>query len=239
MDKHNAFGLHWHPQMEGGRIIHPQHPYEWYSDDVITPNGDSLELMFRNNPRDIFYDGVMYHPTIERAMFRTEEAFDYGTFSADIKLPKGKNITCALWMSGEGNWPPEIDICEAWNKRNTYLRLFSWSTTTNFHYRDAMLNKTHIGSKNISWSKMGDPSKNFHNYKVRWEYDRITFFVDGKAVRDIQGDLCEAMVNNLTTPRKGHKMNIILNCGVDKDPLLATTRIDTPMIVKNLKYSEL
>lgn len=239
MNKETAFGYHWHAAMEGGRIIHSKYPYEWYSDDVISVNGDTLELMFRENPREVVRDGIVYHPTIEKAMFRTEEAFDFGWFSADVQLPRGKNVTCAFWMSGHGNWPPEIDVCEAWNIRNTYLRFFTWRATTNIHYRNELLEKTHVGSKNISWFDMGDPAKDFHNYACHWTADRITFFVDGKAVRVLDGYECRAMIRNLTDPQKGHKMNIILSCGVDKDPKFATTRIDTPMKVKNLKYEAL
>ena len=222
--------------MEGGRILNSQSPWEWYSDDVITVQGDTLALTYRENPREVkHHNGKIYHPTIERAMFRTEEAFGYGTFSADIRLPKGKNITSSFWLSGNGNWPPEIDICEAWWK-NTCLRLFSWNATNNVHYRNELLEHQHITSKGVSWLRMCDPRERFYNYACRWEPDKITFYINGKVVREVYGYVCNALTTNLSHPEKGYEMNIIINCGAQYEPSTTKTVVTSPMLVKNVKY---
>lgn len=240
----DLFRYHWKSEMDGGRIIHPTYPYEWYShsDNVFKKNADgSIELSCAYNPREVkHWDGKIYHPTWEKCVLRSLESFDYGTFSADVLLPKGKNITCAFWLTGEGNWPPEIDVCEAWDNNDSYLKFLSWRSTTNIHYRDENKVKQHIGSKNISIFKIKDPSKNFVNYECIWKPDEIVFKANGKVVRRVKEKYCKMMTENVKNPEKGYKMNIILSCGVDKDPAFnKNTCITSPMIVKNLEYEPL
>ena len=194
-------GYTWTNEMEGGRIIHPSFPWYWYSSDVITKDEDgSLSLTIRENPKEVkYYDGTIYHPSIEVATMRTLEDFSYGKFSCEMIMPEGTNLSASFWLTGSGNWPPEIDIEEGWTEeKKSWFRLFdkqppficpSWRTTTNVVYRTDDLVQTHIGSKNICWfTQPKNPSENFIEYSCEWLPDKITFYANGKVVRRVGKD---------------------------------------------------
>lgn len=251
MDTFNWCGLNWRSEMEGGRIIHPSYPWYWYSNNVITSGGNgTLELTLRENPKDVkHWDGNIYHPQYEVATMRSIESFDYGTFSCEMMMPIGRNFSASFWLSGDGNWPPEIDIEEGWtDNKDSWFRLTQpyfpwirpgWRTTTNVHYRNEDLSKTHIGSRNISIFKQSkDPSENFIEYKCTWEPDRITFYADGKKVRTVGKDVANKMVTNLKNPEKGYKMNVIFDVWCE-DPSKCKIEMLKPMVIRNFKYEPL
>lgn len=244
-------GYNWKCEMSGGRIIHPEHPWYWYSLDTIrTDKTGTLELFLKRNPRDItHWNGVTYHPIYEVSTMRSVEEFGYGTFSCEMMMPLGKNITASFWLTGSGNWPPEIDVEEGIPEdKQKWFRMFEkyppyikpgWRTTTNVHYRDELMNKTHVGTRNIPWIKQRkDPSENFIEYKCKWEPDKITFYADGKVVRTICGDVCKKMTKNITDPEKGFKMNVVFNTWC-RDPNLYRIDMITPMLIRNFKYEPL
>lgn len=248
----NAFewcGYNWTNQMDGGRIIHPKYPWYWYSYDTIKidKNG-TLELFVRKNPREVkHWDGNTYHPIYEVSTMRTIEDFSYGTFSAEIMVPKGRNLSASFWLTGAKNWPPEIDIMEGFlDNSGNWFKLFEsyfpwikpgWRTTTNMHYRDEQLNKTHVGSRNIPYTKQSkDPSENWIEYKCVWKPDSITYYANNKVVREIKGYQCQQMIKNLTEPEKGFSVNVIFNVWTE-NPDECTIDMVQPMLVKNFKYT--
>ena len=243
-------GLNWKPSMDGGRLIHPEHPWYWYSSDVIMKDANGvLELSIRKNPKDIkHWNGKIYHPEYEVATMRSLESFDYGVFSCEMQMPKGKNLSASFWLSGEGNWPPEIDIEEGWTEeKDSWFRYtqpyfpwikLGWRTTNNVHYRESDLSKTHVGSRNIPLLKQTkDPAENFIEYKCEWKPDEIVFYAGGKKVRTIGKDVAHKMVENLNNPEKGHKMNIIFNVWCE-DPSHNSVEIYQPLKIRNLKFEE-
>ena len=237
--------------MEGGRIIHPSYPWYWYSLDTIRKDkNDMLEFFVRKNPKEVkHWDGKIYYPQYEVSTMRSIEEFGYGTFSCEMMMPTGKNLSASFWLTGSGNWPPEIDIEEGWTEEKpSWFRLTekyfpyinpSWRTTTNIHYRDEQLNKTHIGSRNIPYCKQPkDPSENFIEYKCRWEPKKITFYANGKVVRTITGDVCEKLTKNITNQEKGWKVNVIFNVWIE-NPDNHIIDMVHPMLIKNFKYEPL
>ena len=48
------------------------------------------------------------------------EAVKYGTLEVDFKLPKGRKLWPAIWLTDGETWPPEIDIVEAWARKGDY-----------------------------------------------------------------------------------------------------------------------
>lgn len=245
-------GYEWSCKMDGGRIIHPQYPHAWYSDseDVvkINKNGD-MSLYYRENPKEIkHWDGNIYHPTIERALIRTTTSFDYGTFSIEAKMPKGLNVSCAFWLSGDGNWPPEIDIVESWSEDNNYSWrttnhfpwiLPSWRTTYNVHYNNNKLVHEHLGSKNVmKCDQPLDPTENWIKYECVWEPNKITFKANGVVTKTVSKKYAQMLVNNLKNPEKGHLMDVIIDINID-DPKIIPNRLDTPFKVRNFEYKPL
>ena len=229
----------WRCEMEGGRIIHSEFPWYWYSGSenvLVRMRNGEMHLYCKENPREIEYKDKVFNPRYEVATMRSIKAFDYGTFSCEIKLPKGTHLWPSFWLSGAGNWPPEIDIMEAWLDKGSYLKFLSWKTTTNVHYRNDDMEHAHIGSKNISWFKQAhNPADEFIKYEVIWKPDSITFKVNDKVVRTVKQSICKKLVENLHDVDKGHKMNVIFNVWCD-NPENAKISQESPMVIRNFKY---
>ena len=245
-------GYHWKCSMEGDRIIHPSYPWMWYDNTQvmrIPDNGIELHITPDKGKTIKYWDGKIYNPTIACGLIRTEEEFGYGTFSIELQLPKGKNLWPSFWLTGSENWPPEIDIMEAWqDNKGSYFRWTipqfpyinpSWRTTTNVHYKDTDMKNTNISSKNVSvFKQCKDPSEHFLEYKVVWLPNSITFYIDDTKVREVTGKVCEYLVSNLNHPDKSWKMNVVLNVFCE-NPDEYDIDMKVPMLIKDFKYEAL
>lgn len=245
-------GYEWTCKMDGGRIIHPSYPHTWYSDDenVVTlmKNGE-LHFSYRENPRKVkYWDGRIFYPSIERGIIRTRHHFSFGVFSIEAMMPKGINLCSALWLSGAGNWPPEIDFCEAWSDDCNYLHNFtnhfpwfgkSWRTTYNVHYNDKKIKHKHLGSKNVTCKDQPlDPTENWIKYECIWEHDKITFKANDVVTKTVYKKYAKDLIHNLKDPEKGYLMDMIIDINVD-DPKMTPNRLDSPLKVRNFKYEPL
>lgn len=243
----NWCNYEWKGTMEGGRIVHPDSPWYWCSLDTIKNKNGVLELWIKRNKKEVkYWDGKIYKPVIEASTMRSITSFSYGLFSVKIMLPTGLNLWPSFWLSGEGNWPPEIDIMEAWSdSKGSYFRstipqfpylVPGWKTTTNVHYLDSDLKKCSVGSRNISWFRQClDPTTHFVEYTCIWLPDSITFLADGTVVRKITGKVCKDLVNNLKDPEKGFRMNVIFNVWCE-NPANNEVKINSPMKIKEFRY---
>lgn len=251
MEAINWCGYNWKCAMEGGRLIHPKEPWMWYDHSQISIQDDgTLVLKMKERSAEVYdFEGNVYNPSLACGLIRSVEDFDYGTFSADIMLPKGTNLWPSFWISGSENWPPEIDIMEAWlNEKGKYFRWLipqfpwvnpSWRTTTNVHYNTPNLKIDNCGSRNISWFKQRkDPSEQFIEYKCIWEPETITFFVNGKKTRTISGKICKYLTENLEHPDKTYKINVIFNV-LCENPEKNKISLTQPMYIKDFKYEPL
>lgn len=240
-------GYNWEAKMEGGRIIHPDNPWYWCSTNTIEKIDDTqLDLYIKENPKKVkHWDGKIYHPIYECATLRSKEEFSFGTFSLEVKLPKGYNLWASFWLSGVENWPPEIDILEAESENNSYydwtIPQFpyvypSWRTTTNIHYNNERMVHEDVGSRNISiFKQVKNPTENFIKYEVEWLPDRITFKVNGNKVREFKDHVCEKVVKNLKHPEYDNMMNVIINLWVDNPDKCKVKQL-TPMSIRNFRY---
>ena len=227
-----AFNYNWTNAMEGGRLIDPSRPWEYYSETAVwnDVNGD-VTLHALTLPKTIkHWDGKTYHPDYAVGVMRSSDTFGYGTFSADIKLPKGRNLWPSFWLVGEGHWPDngEIDIMEAWSNSNgSYYRFpLGWRTTTNVHYLDGEHKKK--GSKNISLLKQPkNPTEHFIRYEAEWRPNKVTFKANGKTVREVGWDVTRHFLNV--------QMHVIFNLWTDSEDFTC----ETPMVVRNFKFEAL
>ena len=244
----NWCGYEWECTM-GGRLIHPGQPWMWYSDkNVSIDKNNVMHLSVTRDPKDIkYWDGRTYHPSMAVGTVRTHTAFRYGTFSAEIKLPKGYNLWPAFWMSGEYWWPPEIDIIECWSGNNDYFKWQiaqppyicpSWRVTTNVHYNDKKngeLVKDAVGSRNIPWLKQSkNPTENFIEYKCVWMPDSIKFYANGHLVRKVGKAVAHKLTENLKDER--FDMDVIFDLWCE-NPDEYKVSMETEMLIKNFKYT--
>jgi beta-glucanase (GH16 family) len=138
---------------------------------------ESSNLKVRNGKLTITarrekYQGNLYTSakiwTLDRA------AFKYGIITARMKLPKGQGIWPAFWMLPkdpyEVRWPAsgEIDIMElVGHLPNEVHGTLHFGEPHEFH-----------GGKYVL--PRGDFSEDFHEFSVKWEENKITWYVDGK-----------------------------------------------------------
>lgn len=245
----NWCGYTWTCEMQGHRIIHPDQPWEWYSLSPINfLDSGVLEFGFMHNPKSVTYwDGKVYHPTYEVPLMRSLESFDFGTFSAEIKLPQGNYLWPSFWLTGAGNWPPEIDIMEYWSGKDKPFHLFipqppylspSWRSTTNVHYNSSALEHQSIGSRNISvFKQCFNPTEWFVEYKLEWFPTVIRFYANSKLVRTADSKVCKDLVENLKDKNKGHRMNVIFNLWMDEPLSYKIPTLKQAMYIKNFKYT--
>lgn len=131
--------------------------------------------------------------TSARLVTKGKFSFTYGTIEARIALPAGKGIWPAFWMLGENidevNWPTcgEIDIIEAVNDEHVVYGTHHWAHEGQ-HAEYGNSTKEYYGT-----SKQLDITE-FHNYKMTWDKNAITMYVDDFkyqeiAIDDVNGDM--------------------------------------------------
>lgn len=244
----------WTTAMEGGRIIHTEHPWMWYDNRKVIVNSeyyngkkDWCAILYAEEKHNTIHhwDGKTYHPTVACGLLRSVYTFSYGTFSAEIQLPKGKNLWPAFWLVGgeERDWPAdgEIDICEAWTNRfGGYFKLGipqppylvpSWNTTTNIHWNDDYQEYLNYDGHKSCGSRrlpllfsMKRPAHNFVKYEVEWRPDIITFRANGKTIRT-QG-------YHVAKHLHDKRMNVIFDLWTTGEDFTC----ETPMKIRNFEY---
>ena len=239
-------GHDWECCMEGSRLIHPDKPWVWYDIDCLHSylhrGHDIVEMICVNQPTTIqYWDGRTFNPQYGGGLIRSCDTFSFGTFSAEIMMPKGKGLWPAFWLCGEGPWPEsgEIDIMEGYTDRRCF-RLFtpyfpwinpSWKTTTNVHYK---LFSKHCMIKPRSVSIFKQPKrpwKNWIKYEVKWTPDEIVFSVNGKVVRT------ETEAGKwFSTPDR--RMRVIFDC-LCLDPAEHKISCEQPMYIRNFNYTQI
>lgn len=237
MRNFNWCGYDWMPHMTYG-VIHTGQPWMWFDAYQVLLLEDELALYVEKKSKVITIEGETFNPQLACGTIESVETFGYGKFSAEIQLPKGRNLWPAFWLVGEGKWPKggEIDIMEAWSdKSGSYFRATipqppylvpSWDTTTNVHWEDGEHKST--GSRRLPLvCSLKNPTKNFVKYEVEWRPNTISFFANGHRVRAYGWEVAEHLLNK--------KMRVIFDLWTTQ----ANFTCDTPMIVRNFEYKPL
>jgi beta-glucanase (GH16 family) len=140
--------------------------------------------------------------------------FRYGRVQARIKTVVGQGFWPAFWMlPTDGSWPcdGEIDIMEQGNRitGNTEAEI----TTGAAHLGPC----SEDGSTYRSFSKTienGSFADDFHVYEVRWEPNRITWYVDGEYLFNVTPD---DYPSEYTWPFNESDWFLMLNLAIDKN----------------------
>jgi beta-glucanase (GH16 family) len=122
---------------------------------------------------------VLFNNEYISGILTTQKSFSqrYGYFEIRAKVPLGVGVWPGFWMlANDGGWPPEIDIMEGRGQRPGDVVM-----TT--HWRNP-------GSGLHEYCGFDFPVPNawrdFHEYGVLWERDRLVYFIDRKAVSEIK-----------------------------------------------------
>lgn len=161
----------------------------------------------------------------------------YGTVSARIKLPEGQGIWPAFWMMGSNydqvGWPQcgEIDAIETVNTGSTYHVTLHGPQGNTDYYGGVDSGKV-VGTS----GQIGDLSKDFHDYWVNWQPNRIIIGID----KTILGDFTPASLPPGAQWAFNHPMYALLDVAVGgpwPGPPDETTSFPATMLVDWFRYS--
>jgi beta-glucanase (GH16 family) len=190
----------WETHYDDWQPYHPDFPHQWYDPDQVKRTGDGVEFSAIEKPR--------YFPALKRTILyaigkiRSKEGYKYGIFIVTAKLPTGKGLHAALWLSGLYMWPPEIDIVEAYSKNtidfNKYNKLES-----NAYIKD--VDRITYGATNHACAA----AEGFIEYTLWWEQDFIRIYYNRYKVLEITD---KKFLSGMNEP-----MQLILGTGTQKD----------------------
>ena len=243
MSKINWSGYEWLPREIWGQY-HPDKAYCYYDKTAIDINDkDELILKTQYNPKIFKGKSLHYNSKLTEleipigvGLVSCKEKFGYGYFEIEAKLPTGKNLWPAFWMSPNNSWPPEIDVIEGYTKnKNNYFH-FNWKNPfgfwrveTNFHCGEQP-NNYNLGSK-THWLGFKSPSKNYNKFGCLWAEDKIEIYYNNRLVRKLTDD-------KLLDEYRGKTMNVKINTHVDKN-IDTTNPTQSEYKIKYFKYDKL
>ena len=89
-------------------VYHPNKTYCYYDKTAVDINDkDELILKTQYNPKK--FEKPDIEIPIGVGLVSCKEEFGYGYFELEAKLPTGKNLWPAFWMSPFETWPPDRD----------------------------------------------------------------------------------------------------------------------------------
>ena len=150
---------------EPGWVNNELQEYTASPDNIFIENG-CLVLKAVKNPDGTYTSG--------RVSTQWKRDFTYGIFETRLKVPKGKGYLPAFWLMTTdeekyGQWPRcgEIDIME----------VLGHDTATNYgtiHF--GIPHKQRQGKCTLESGRFSD---DFHVFALKWEKDRLSWYVDG------------------------------------------------------------
>ncbi len=96
----------------------------------------------------------------------TKYSFEYGYFDIRAKVAKGSGFWNSLWLYNQSGDANEIDILEFLGKDPTTAHQTMHGISTP---------QRQFNTRGIDWSQ------DYHDYAVKWQPGRLTFYIDGIA----------------------------------------------------------
>ncbi|XP_021726996.1 probable xyloglucan endotransglucosylase/hydrolase protein 33 [Chenopodium quinoa] len=140
--------------------------------------------MFGDSNAQIYGNGSFAKISLDKktgAGFGSKNHYNYGFFSAAIKLPPGftSGVVVAFYMSNSDIFPhnhDEIDFELLGHQKSR-----NWVLQTNMYGNGSV--KTGREEKFRLWF---DPTTQFHEYSIIWNSHHIVFLVDNIPIREVQ-----------------------------------------------------
>lgn len=183
----NWGGYEWMTHPKWG-IVHPNDKINWYDPKAVDVDKNNNVILDVNyNPREFETDGVKATRPYGRGYARTLDEFKYGTFEWECRVPYGRNLWPALWLSSDYSWPPEIDCMEGWSENSPlYIKnlLFRSIHPTVHWSEDCDPKKEHRATfTKPVWRWLLKCGKNFDKYKVVWTPKYVDVYYNDKLVK--------------------------------------------------------
>lgn len=207
-DEFNESGLDadkWNVAYPWGRV----HNYPAYiTDDNVNVNNGVLSLTAKR--------GWTNGQPFSSGAVNTQGLLDFhtGYMEARMKLPAFLGAWPAFWMLQDG-WPPELDIMEARFRSDPNLGpgdmyssagAYHFGTYPNVNSRGTYGRDPQTGQDDVFIYQNFKLTDDFHTYGSLWDADRVTWYVDGRAIASVsaaQADIAQMQ-----------KMYLLLNLGV-------------------------
>jgi beta-glucanase (GH16 family) len=189
----------WHKTIDLNQPYHPNQLWQWYDASLVQQNRNGVTLDEKFKPKK--FVGVKNPIDWAIGTMMSKQTYMYGIYKFTLKLPYGKYLWPAIWLSGSKNWPPEIDILEAYSGEDCIYDTDS-RLTTNIHYSR---NGKH---KQVGAMKHPLPNKvteEYLNFILHWEKGFIKIYYNGYKVYQCTDSI---ILNKINEP-----MHIIMNNG--------------------------
>lgn len=166
---------------------HPKDLQQWYDPKAVILN-NGLNLIITENTKVVtsyMINGILMDNqppvTIKHGvgLVTSKEAFGYGIYEWNIKLPIGIGLWPAVWLSCKDSWPPEIDVIEGYsNKKSNYGR----NLNTDIHCGK---NPETLNSKGAKRHGLFVNDKQVLNLKCYWTENYIKIYYNNFLCREI------------------------------------------------------
>ncbi len=172
LDATNTYkGFEWAPD---DRPYHPDYAVQWFDPACVQITNTQFACSVVNKPRN--FNGMLVDWAI--GLVQSKAAWQYGYFESMIKMPLKRGQWPADWLTGETNWPPEIDTVEGYSRSDEYRKLRKFQSNVHF---------MHNGKKRVIRAKDHPIPKGLRGewvkYATLWLPDKIEWWYNGYLVR--------------------------------------------------------
>jgi beta-glucanase (GH16 family) len=145
--------------------------YWSYDPKKVSVSNGNLILTAAKENGDVKYGGVLS---------KGKYSFMYGYIEIRAKVVKGNGFLSGLWMTGQYNWPPEIDIIEHLGKEPNAIHMNRHCNTNNDATCDgkSFLGRTWWKTKYLKYIG-SDWSSGYHTYGMEWTPKYVKWIIDG------------------------------------------------------------
>ena len=190
---------HFWRQPDGGSTNEGNRELQWYLPDNVSVSNGVAKLTARQHSYRA-PTGKRYAYTSGILSSHHKFQFTYGYIEARMRIPQGRGLWPAFWtLPIPGAVPqskPEIDIMEVLGQQPKTVHF-------NLHYLNA--EGRHRQAKH-HYTSGQNLAQGWHTYAVRWEPERLIFYLDGVERHRVEGPM---------VPSK--KMYLLLNLAVGGD----------------------
>ena len=212
---------------ESWGLVHPK-MLNCYKSAPIN-RGDKAVFIAKYNPKKFIVEGEEIEIPFETSWISSHNTHiqKYGRWECRMTLPKGKATWPAFWTWGQ-QWPPEIDIIEAYGKDEGEI----YHQCINLHWgHDDQGGRNKMNAWKIRITNRGESLK-FHEFAMEWNENGIYLFTDGiKIFQFTNKKILNKWFNNF-----GGKHRTLVNHNLKNDGVYGT-RYLTEFEIKDY-YSE-
>ncbi len=195
-------------------------PHQYFSDKNITYIGSEYHLLTKKEhvvDNDWWNSDKIEFEYTTGMLFSTEK-FLYGSFEAEIYIPRGYGMWTAFWLFGANDERfCEIDIFEYYGTQHK----FTYNTHAGKDYQHNLYGKN-------NGIKLESLENSWHTYRLDWTKKYLYFYIDN------------VLVGIRSAKHIDLPMNLIIGSGIEEKNLdLVNQDLPTTMKIKNIIYCDL